>query len=101
MFSTSFWAVEQQQSTALKRRLKFIGVEQSEYFDSKALLRLKLVNKTRKNHEKERGFTVKYIRLESYEDALNNLVLSSNKPPRNDFLEDDTSREQYLAFLHA
>lgn len=83
-------------STALKRRLKFIGVEQSEYFDSKALLRLKLVNKTRKNHEKERGFTVKYIRLESYEDALNNLVLSSNKPPRNDFLEDDTSREQYL-----
>ena len=83
-------------ATALKRGLKFVGVEQSEYFDSKTLLRMKLVNKTRKKHEEERSFTVKYIRLESYEDTLNNLMLSVEKLSSNKLFEDANSREQYL-----
>ena len=73
-------------ATALKRGLKFVGVEQSEYFDSKAIERIKLVNKTKKKHEKEQSFLVKYLRLESYEDTLNNLVLKA-----------DNSRDKALA----
>jgi adenine-specific DNA-methyltransferase len=65
-------------ATALKRGLKFVGVEQSEYFDSKAIERIKLVNKTKKKHEEEQSFLIKYLRLESYEDTLNNLVLKAD-----------------------
>ena len=38
----------------------------------------------------------KTIRLESYEDTLNNLTLSVDKSSGNDLLEDSSSREQYL-----
>ena len=60
-------------TTALKSELRFIGVEQNEYFDEKVLHRLKVLNLTRKKHENEKSFIIKYLRLESYEDALNNL----------------------------
>ncbi|WP_028315152.1 DNA methyltransferase [Desulfatibacillum aliphaticivorans] len=83
-------------ATALKRNIKFIGIEQSNYFDDKALLRLKLVNKTNKKHEAERDFCFKYIRLESYEDTLNNLVFDDN-PVRGKAIESNPSlKEDYM-----
>lgn len=78
-------------ATALKKGLRFIGVEQGEYFDEKALVRLKLVNMFKKKHEKVTSFFFKYIRLESYEDTLNNLQLKRNDSEElfTDELKDD------------
>lgn len=83
-------------ATALKRGFKFIGVEQSGYFDSKALLRLKLVNTTRKKHEEERSFTIKYLRLESYEDTLNNLSLDYNPQREKTLAANPALKEDYM-----
>jgi len=83
-------------ATAIKRGLKFIGAEQSEYFDSKALVRIKLINKTRKKHEEERSLTVKYIRLESYEDTLNNLRLDENPVRKKAVAANPALKEDYM-----
>lgn len=83
-------------ATALKQGLKFCGVEQSEYFDTKSIVRLKLINQTKKKHEQEKSFVVKYLRLESYEDTLNNLRFDEN-PIRNKAIAADASlKEDYM-----
>jgi len=59
-------------AAALKLNLRFIGAEIGDYFDTKSLVRLKLFNAHRASGSKH-SFLVKYLRLEGYEDALNNL----------------------------
>lgn len=83
-------------ATALKQGLKFCGIEQGDYFDTKSLIRMKLVNHTKKKHELSKSFIVKYIRLESYEDALNNLQLKRTPEQGNLLEQQDKLREQYM-----
>ena len=83
-------------AVALKRRLYFIGIEISDYFDSKALMRVKLVNKTKKKHESDISFSVKYLRLESYEDTLNNLRFDEDLTRNEALTSNKTLREDYM-----
>jgi adenine-specific DNA-methyltransferase len=83
-------------ATALKKGLKFIGIEHSDYFDTKAVVRLKIINETKKKHELERSFLFKYIRLESYEDTLNNLHFDDNPARKKLIAVNDTLREDYM-----
>lgn len=67
-------------AVALKTRRKFIGVDMGEHFYTIALPRIKYVlNGEKSGVSKESDYAgggiVKYIRLESYEDALSNIEL--------------------------
>ncbi len=83
-------------------RRKYILVEMGEYFDTVTKPRIQKViySKDWKNRKPAShgglSHCFKTIRLESYEDTLNNLILSGNKSSGNDLLEDDSYREQYL-----
>lgn len=83
-------------ATALKRGLRFVGVEQSAYFDDKAIYRLKLLNETRKKHEPEVDFCFKYVRLESYEDTLNNLTFDSDQKREEVVTASPALKEDYM-----
>ncbi|MFH4527344.1 site-specific DNA-methyltransferase [Vibrio diabolicus] len=75
-------------SVAFKKGFKFLTVEASDYFDSKVIVRLKhTLNGTSGGIEsiKNNGI-IKYIRLESYEDTLNNLKLIKNQSINDLFL---------------
>ena len=81
---------------------KYILVEMAEYFDTVTKPRIQKVvySKDWKDGKplsrKGLSHCFKIIRLESYEDTLNNLILSDGKLSGNDLLEDDSCREQYL-----
>lgn len=67
-------------AVAMKLRRKFVAVEMGSYFDSDTLWRMKQVLYGQqvgisRRSEYRGGGIVKYLRLESYEDALNNLEL--------------------------
>lgn len=77
-------------AAALKSNLRFIGAEISDYFDTKSLTRVKLLN-ARRALGSPHSLLVKYVRLESYEDALNNICLRSDAdipPVSNEFSRD-------------
>ena len=81
---------------------KYILVEMGEYFDTVTKPRIQKVVyskdwKSGKPISREgSSHCFKTIRLESYEDTLNNLILSGDKSSDNKLLEDKGSREQYL-----
>lgn len=71
-------------AVSLKSGRKFINVEVNEYFDSIPLRRIKntLYGDTSgvtDKYEWKGGGMVKYIRLEQYEDTLNNIELKENR----------------------
>lgn len=67
-------------SVAHKLRKKYIAIEHSDYFDTKLLTRMKYTFKGVANGLAERpGGILKYLRVESYEDTLNNLNTSGNE----------------------
>jgi len=85
-------------SVAFKTGLKFIGVEVSDYFDTKILTRMKKVycGNDAGTESKPRSGLFKYIRLESYEDALNNLQLKRTQEQGSLLDQHDELREQYM-----
>lgn len=69
-------------AVAMKSKRKFINVEANEYFDQIPLRRLKNTLAGEKSgitklYQWKGGGCFKYIRLEQYEDTLNNLVVKS------------------------
>tara|TARA_R110001599_G_scaffold336565_1_gene554375 strand:- start:16228 stop:19257 length:3030 start_codon:yes stop_codon:yes gene_type:complete len=75
-------------------RRKFLLVEMGKHFDTVVLPRIKKIAYSRhwgsgspilESEEKLPPILVKYLRLESYEDTLNNLVLTSNESQQNIF----------------
>lgn len=75
---------------------KFINIEVNEYFDSIPLTRIKNTLYGDKSgvtdiHNWKGGGIVKYIRLEQYEDTLNNLMITANGN-----LFNDRFKESYL-----
>jgi adenine-specific DNA-methyltransferase len=91
---------------AIKTGRRFLGVEAAPYFDSVLLPRIKrAVRGDRTGVGKNRTHVgkglVKYLRLESYEDTLNNLVIHRDEAQKSLLDEpaakgDGKLREQYL-----
>ncbi|MBQ9356218.1 MAG: site-specific DNA-methyltransferase [Prevotella sp.] len=80
-------------AVALKSGHKFINVECNEYFDNITLRRIKnaLYGDTSgvtDLHQWKGGGVVKYLRLEQYEDTLNNLELSADLGPNHNTMFD-------------
>lgn len=92
-------------AVCMKSKRKWIGIEHSDYFDEITLKRLKLTlfgdksGITEATMWKGGGF-IKYLRLESYEDTLNNLDLRRTKEQAAmlDFRGDgaDAFKEDYI-----
>lgn len=86
---------------ALKANKKFICVEQGNYFDNLTLRRTKNTLRgeqsgiSKLNNWKGGGF-VKYIRLEGYEDTLNNLTLQQTQTQQGALALNDKVKEEYL-----
>lgn len=81
-------------AVALKSGRKFINVEVNEYFDTITLRRIKNTLHGDKSgvtdkYQWKGGGMVKYLRLEQYEDALNNIEFSDS--PKNQNLKFDES----------
>lgn len=75
-------------AVALKSGHKFINVECNEYFDTVTLRRIKNAlfgdaSGVTELHQWKGGGVVKYIRLEQYEDTLNNLELTDGLDPNH------------------
>lgn len=75
-------------AVALKSGRKFINVEVNEYFDSITLRRIKNTLYGDKSGVSDKyqwkgGGIVKYIRLEQYEDALNNIEFNNEQKEQN------------------
>ena len=84
-------------------RRKYILVEMGEYFDTftKSRIQKAVYSKDWRNRENVSpgglSHCFKYIRLESYEDTLNNLVLKPRSKQRRELLEENpTLREDYM-----
>ena len=83
---------------------KYILVDVERHFDTVLIPRLKKISFSRRwTHGRpvpgENGFShfFKYLRLESYEDALNNLLIRSRSKAQADLLDDNPAlREDYL-----
>lgn len=85
-------------AVALKMGRRFINVELGEYFDSKTLLRMKNTLYGDKSGVTDKyswkgGGMVKYMRLEQYEDTLNNLI------PKQDGLWTQTNEQFYGSYM--
>lgn len=86
---------------ALKANKKFICVEQGNYFDNLTLRRTKNTLRgeqsgiSKLNKWKGGGF-VKYIKLEGYEDTLNNLTLKQTQTQQGALALNDKVKEEYL-----
>jgi adenine-specific DNA-methyltransferase len=88
-------------ASALKMNRKFIGVEMAEYFYSKILPRIKRVLNGEtigisKDCNWKGGGIVKYMRLESYEDTLNNLALKQTVTQQSALEMNSTFKEGYM-----
>jgi len=88
-------------AVSLKSKRKWLGIEQNNYFDDITLKRLKITLFGDRSGVSEMtlwkgGGCFKYIRLESYEDTLNNLVFDEN-PNRSRAIESNLSlKEDYM-----
>jgi len=80
-------------ASALKSDRKVVGFEMGEYFTTKTLPRIKRVLYRLKNSKKRKA--IKYLRLESYEDTLNNLQLKRNASQQS-LLQTGSFGEDYL-----
>lgn len=84
-------------SVAHKLNKKFIAIEQGDYFESSVLVRMKYTLKGDSGGiEENAGGLFKYIRLESYDDALNNLELKRSNQQGSLLEQDKELREQYI-----
>jgi adenine-specific DNA-methyltransferase len=84
-------------SVAHKLGKKYLAVEQGEYFDSKVLVRMKYTLHGSSGGVEERASGMfKYIRLESYEDALANIELQCTGPQQLLLHKAGEFRESYL-----
>ena len=89
-------------AAACKLNRKFILCDMDIYFDYFILPRLKLTlngfkTSVSKTMEYTGGGCIKYLRLESYEDALNNLILKDRTKPQQNLLNENPAlREDYL-----
>jgi adenine-specific DNA-methyltransferase len=89
-------------AVALKLNRRFVAVEMGSYFDSDLLYRLKMVLGGRRVGissyvDYAGGGCVKYVRLESYEDTLNNLRLRERSAAQQSLLEQlSSAREDYM-----
>ncbi|HDL8293016.1 TPA: site-specific DNA-methyltransferase [Yersinia enterocolitica] len=86
-------------------RMKFINVEMGTHFNSVVIPRLKKIGfsnlwKQNKPVGTSQDFIVKYIKLESYEDTLNNIKLKDNERPNDLFsiLSEDVKSEFLLKY---
>lgn len=79
-------------AVAQKNGRKWIGIEMGNQFNDFILPRLKRVLKS----SDERGGLFKYLRLESYEDALNNLELKRTEAQDDLLRQHAPLREDYL-----
>lgn len=89
-------------TTAVSHKMgrKWIGIDSGEYFDNKALKRMKRVlfgeiSGISKAEEWKGGGFFKYQHLESYEDALNNLSLKRSVK-QNEMLMNDMFKDEYM-----
>lgn len=84
-------------SVSHKLGKRYVAIEQSDYFDTKMLQRQKrtLFGDTGGLPERKGG-VFKYIRLESYEDALNNLEVKQSDQQASLLESNDDMREQYM-----
>jgi adenine-specific DNA-methyltransferase len=88
-------------AVSFKSKRKWLGIEYSDYFDVVTLKRLKLTLFGDKSGVSEMtmwkgGGCFKYLRLESYEDTLNNLEFDKI-PARDKVMEqNDSLREDYM-----
>jgi adenine-specific DNA-methyltransferase len=88
-------------AVAQKAKRRWIGIEQGEYFKSITLTRLKYTlngdksGVTNDTNWKGGGF-FKYMRLESYEDTLNNLALKQTKTQELALEMNPTFKEGYM-----
>ena len=74
-------------STSMKLKRRWLGVEMGEHFYSKALVRLKrnifgIKTGIGREISYDQSHVFKYIRLESYEDTQNNLILQEAPVPK-------------------
>lgn len=88
-------------AVAHKLRRKWIGVEMGTHFDNFILPRLKSVlfgetSGISKEIKWQGGGLFKYVRLESYEDCLNNLILQRTDAQQDLLESSDTFRECYM-----
>lgn len=88
-------------AAATKLRRKFIAIDAEKYFDDKSVLRIKNVfggdkSGISKQTEWKGGGLCKYIRLESYEDTLNNLRLDDNSQRKEAIAAKSSFKEDYM-----
>jgi len=88
-------------AAAMKLRRKFIAIDAEKYFDDKSVLRIKNVfggdkSGISKQTEWKGGGLCKYIRLESYEDTLNNLRLDHNPKRKKAVAANPALKEDYM-----
>jgi adenine-specific DNA-methyltransferase len=88
-------------AVAQKMRRNWIGIEMANYFESKPLRRCKNVLAGEQKGVSEDfgwngGGAFKYVHLESYEDALNNLEFQRTSEQEELLVENEDIREQYL-----
>lgn len=88
-------------AVSMKSNRKWIGIEQSGYFDQITLRRLKLTLYGDSSGVTELtmwkgGGSFKYIRLESYEDTLNNLRLDHNRQRKKALAANPALKEDYM-----
>ena len=81
-------------SASIKNGRKFLGIEMGEYFKPIVLPRIKR-SLSRKAAKNTNGSLFKYLRLESYEDTLNNLELKRSSTQQS-FLGSSHFGEEYL-----
>lgn len=89
-------------AVAHKMKRRYVGIEQGDYFDSKPLDRMKRVlygeqSGVSKAERWTGGGFFKYIRLESYEDALDNIEFNSGAAPGSE-LGLDFNRDYELRY---
>lgn len=88
-------------AVALKSNRRFINIEANEYFDDIPLKRLKNTlagdkSGISKLYQWKGGGCFKYIRLEQYEDTLNNLELRTNQQTVVNFEDGSNFKESYM-----
>lgn len=88
-------------AAAMKLRRKFIAIDAEKYFDEKSVLRIKNVfggdkSGISKQTEWKGGGLCKYIRLESYEDTLNNLRLDHHPQRKRAVAANPALKEDYM-----
>jgi adenine-specific DNA-methyltransferase len=89
------------QSVALKLKRKSVGIEQGEYFKDITLTRIKNTLYGEKSgisndYNWKGGGLIKYIKLESYEDTLNNLALNRNETQQHALEINPAFKEGYM-----